>query len=163
MGIGRSRTENATVVDEANRTKDLETSETKEVRDYGQFLRDSWVGADKVAELLSRCIVPSHPEWEKSFRTALRITRGVVDEQRAVAKRNVDAEGGSTEHDRLLLDPKPRAVLMILYGLLAVEKAIVRSEADPITALRVRTAVVSLLFDEVKDIIRPMKTVTSEV
>ena len=52
---------------------------------------------------------------------------------------------------------------MILYGLLAVEKAIVRSEADPITALRVRTAVASLLFDEVKDIIRPMKTVTSEV
>ena len=54
-------------------------------------------------------------------------------------------------------------MLMILYGLLAVEKAIVRSEAHPITALRVRTAVASLLFDEVKDIIRPMKTVTSEV
>ena len=86
MGNGRSRTENVTVVDEANRTKDLETSETKEVRDYGQFLRDSWVEADKVAELLSRCIIPSHPEWEKLLRTALRITRGVVDEQRAVAK-----------------------------------------------------------------------------
>ena len=107
MGIGRSRTENATVVDQ--------TSETKEVRDYGQFLRDSWVGADKVAELLSRCIVPSHPEWEKSFRTALRITREGVDKQRAVAKRNVDAEGGSTEHDLLLLNPKPRAVLMIRF------------------------------------------------
>ena len=106
MGIGRSRTENATVVDKANRTKDLETSETKEVRDYGQFLRDSWVGADKVAELLSQCIVLSNPKWEKSLRTALRITGQVVNEQRTVMKRNVDAKGGSTEHERLFLDPK---------------------------------------------------------